>query len=71
MKLQIMNDYKVELRFPRSTDPDPNLVVVAGKNEDAVFDCIDHLRAMEEDYLQVYHYIHFIYFYHFLIFHFF
>uniref|UniRef100_A0A0N5A8M1 Vigilin n=1 Tax=Syphacia muris TaxID=451379 RepID=A0A0N5A8M1_9BILA len=49
---KIMNDYKVELRFPRSTDPDPNLVVVAGKNEDAVFDCIDHLRAMEEDYLQ-------------------
>lgn len=47
-----MDEYQVEIRFPRSTDPDPNLVVVAGKDEDSVFDCIDRLRGMEEDYLQ-------------------
>lgn len=46
-----MDEYQVEIRFPRSTDPDPNLVVVAGKDEDSVYDCIDHLRAEEENYL--------------------
>lgn len=49
---KIMDEYQVEIRFPRTTDPDPNLVVVAGKTEDAVFDCIDRLHSMEEDYLQ-------------------
>jgi len=49
---KIMDDYKVEIRFPRHADPDPNLVVVAGRNEDAVYDCIDYLRNMEEEYLQ-------------------
>lgn len=50
---QIMDEYGVEIRFPRSTDPDPNLVVVAGKDENAVYDCIDQLRREEEDFLQV------------------
>lgn len=48
-----MDQYGVEIRFPRNSDPDPNLVVVSGKSEDAVYDCIDHLRNVEEEYLQV------------------
>jgi len=48
-----MDDFGVEVRFPRSTDPDPNLVSVTGKGEDAVYDCIDYLRNLEEEYLQV------------------
>jgi len=49
---KIMDQYGVEIRFPRMNDADPNLVVVAGKSEEAVFDCIDHLRNLEEEYLQ-------------------
>ncbi|VDK31413.1 unnamed protein product [Gongylonema pulchrum] len=49
---RLMDEFKVELRFPRSTDPDPNLVVVAGKDEDLVYDCIEQLRAQEEEFLQ-------------------
>uniref|UniRef100_A0A9J2PCM1 K Homology domain-containing protein n=1 Tax=Ascaris lumbricoides TaxID=6252 RepID=A0A9J2PCM1_ASCLU len=49
---KVMEEFQVEIRFPRANDPDPNLVVVAGKNEDAVYDCIDYLRGQEEDYLQ-------------------
>lgn len=48
-----MEDYNVEIRFPRQSDPDPNLVAVSGTSEDAVYDCIDHLRNLEEEYLQV------------------
>lgn len=43
----------MEIRFPRSTDPDPNLVVIAGKDEDSVYDCIEQLRIEEEEFLQV------------------
>lgn len=49
---KVMDEFHVEIRFPRSTDPDPNMVVVAGKSEDEVYDCIDYLRGQEEDYLQ-------------------
>jgi polyribonucleotide nucleotidyltransferase len=49
---KIMDDYQVEIRLPRSTDPDPNLVTICGKSEDSVYDCIDHLRNIEEEYLQ-------------------
>ncbi len=48
-----MDDYKVEIRLPRSNDVDPNLVTICGKSEDSVYDCIDHLRMIEEEYLQV------------------
>lgn len=48
-----MDQYGVEIRFPRNSDPDPNLVIVSGKSEEAVYDCIDDLRNIEEEYLQV------------------
>lgn len=40
----------MEIRFPRDS-ADPNLVIIAGKSEDAVYDCIDHLRIEEEEFL--------------------
>ncbi|KRZ22641.1 Vigilin [Trichinella pseudospiralis] len=49
---RIMEQYQVEIRFPRQADQNPNLVTVCGKVEDSVFDCIDHLRNLEEEYLQ-------------------
>jgi predicted PilT family ATPase len=48
---RIMEDYNVDLRFPRSTDPDPNLVTISGA-EDNVLDCKDYLKNLEEEYLQ-------------------
>ncbi|KJH49479.1 KH domain protein [Dictyocaulus viviparus] len=47
---KLMDDFGVEIRFPRDTD-DSNIVIIAGKSEDAVYDCIDHIRADEEEYL--------------------
>lgn len=49
---KVMDEFGVEIRFPRTNDPDPNMVVVAGKDENAVYDCIDQLRREEEDFLQ-------------------
>ncbi|EJD75804.1 KH domain-containing protein [Loa loa] len=49
---KVMDEFKVEIRLPRSSDPDPNLVVIAGKDEDAVYDCIEQLRREEEEFLQ-------------------
>ncbi|XP_059138756.1 vigilin-like [Physella acuta] len=48
---KLMEDFNVELRFPRSGDPDPNLVTISGA-EDNVLDCKDYLLNMEEEYLQ-------------------
>jgi len=47
---KIMDDFRVEIRFPRDGD-DPALVVVSG-DDDNVQDCIDHLKIMEEEYIQ-------------------
>jgi predicted RNA-binding protein YlqC (UPF0109 family) len=49
---KIMEDYSVEINFPRTTDPDPNLVTISGKEEDQVYDCIEYLRDIEEEFLQ-------------------
>merc|ERR1711971_1459692 len=43
--------YKVDIRLPRAGDEDPTLVVVSG-DQDACEDCIDHLKIMEEDFVQ-------------------
>merc|ERR1711892_331557 len=40
---KIMDDFKVDIRLPREGDADPSRVVVSG-DEDAVLDCIDHLK---------------------------
>merc|ERR1719431_773188 len=48
---KIMDDFKVDIRLPRKGDEDPSRVVVAG-DEEAVLDCIDHLKILEEEYIQ-------------------
>jgi predicted RNA-binding protein YlqC (UPF0109 family) len=48
---QIMEDYKVDIRLPRDGDADPSLVVISG-DEDNVMDCKDHLKMLEEEFIQ-------------------
>ena len=45
-----MDEFGVEITFPRD-DTNPTLVLVTGKNQEAVLDCIDYLKNEEEDYL--------------------
>lgn len=47
---KIMEDYKVDIKFPRSEDPDPNMVIITGQ-EDNVMDVKDHLLNLEEEYV--------------------
>ena len=49
---KIMQDYQVDIKMPRETDPDPNLVLIMGQNEDNVLDCKDHLLNCAEEYEQ-------------------
>ncbi|GFR28209.1 vigilin [Trichonephila clavata] len=49
--VKIMEQFKVDIRFPRSSDPDPDIVVIQGA-EDDVLDVKDHLLNLEEEYLQ-------------------
>ena len=41
----------MDVRFPRAEDPEPDLVIITG-GEDAVFDCSERLRNLEEEYMQ-------------------
>ena len=47
---KIMDEFKVDVRFPRPNDPDPNLVQITGM-EDSVWDCKDHLLNLEEEFV--------------------
>lgn len=49
---KIMDDYKVDIKFPRSDDPDPNLVVIMGA-DDNVQEAKDHLLNLEEEYVSI------------------
>lgn len=48
---RIMDEFKVDIRFPGRDAKDPNLVVISG-TEDAVLECREHLLNLEEEYLQ-------------------
>lgn len=48
---KIMEMYKVDIRFPRQTDNDPDLILISG-DEDNCMDCKDELLNLEEEYLQ-------------------
>ncbi|GJQ75567.1 hypothetical protein Trydic_g17648 [Trypoxylus dichotomus] len=48
---KIMDEFKVDIKFPRSDDADPNMVVITGQDEN-VQDAKDHLLNLEEEYLQ-------------------
>ena len=43
----------LQVRMPRQDEADPTLIVVMGKNEDNVLDCIDHIKNIEEEFMQV------------------
>ncbi|XP_069948284.1 vigilin isoform X2 [Cherax quadricarinatus] len=47
---KIMEEFKVEIKFPRGDD-DPNIVVVMGTQEN-VDECKDHLLNLMEEYMQ-------------------
>ncbi|GIX67510.1 vigilin [Caerostris darwini] len=49
--MKLMDQFKVDIRFPRSTDSEPDLVVIQGA-EDDVLDAKDHLLNIEEEFLQ-------------------
>jgi polyribonucleotide nucleotidyltransferase len=49
---KIMDDFSVDIRFPRADDADPSLVTVTGVSEDSVLDAIDCLKNLEEEYMQ-------------------
>ncbi|XP_013786055.2 vigilin-like [Limulus polyphemus] len=51
MRKKIMDEFDVDLQFARTTDSNPNLVVIVGMKEN-VEDCKDHLLNLEEEYLQ-------------------
>lgn len=47
---RIMDEHKVDIKFPRGEDPDPNLVIISGA-EDAVLDVKDYLLTLEEEFV--------------------
>ncbi|KAJ8978692.1 hypothetical protein NQ317_004220 [Molorchus minor] len=48
---KIMEDYNVDIKFPRNEDNDPNLVITTGQ-EDNVIEAKDYLLNLEEEFLQ-------------------
>uniref|UniRef100_A0A8C2AL60 Vigilin n=1 Tax=Cyprinus carpio TaxID=7962 RepID=A0A8C2AL60_CYPCA len=48
---KIMDEFKVDVRFPQSGAADPNLVTVTGRPEH-VDEAIDHLLNLEEEYVR-------------------
>ncbi|BES96901.1 Hypothetical protein domain [Nesidiocoris tenuis] len=48
---KIMDEFNVEIKFPKTGSDNPNLVTIIG-SEDAVFNAKDHLLNLEEEYLQ-------------------
>uniref|UniRef100_A0A8C2SZY6 Vigilin n=1 Tax=Coturnix japonica TaxID=93934 RepID=A0A8C2SZY6_COTJA len=51
---KIMDEFKVDIRFPQSGAPDPNCVTVTGLPEN-VEEAIDHILNLEEEYVSVWH----------------
>lgn len=49
---KIMEEFKVDVRFPRSGDENKNLVEITG-DEDACRDCEDELLNLEEEYVSL------------------
>lgn len=47
---KIMEQYNVDIKFPRSTDADPDIVTVIGAEEN-VLDAREHLLNLEEEYV--------------------
>uniref|UniRef100_A0A6P7F816 Vigilin n=1 Tax=Diabrotica virgifera virgifera TaxID=50390 RepID=A0A6P7F816_DIAVI len=50
---KIMEDFNVDIKFPRDGDADENLVIITGQ-EESVLEAKDHLLNLAEEYLQDY-----------------
>lgn len=50
---KIMDDFKVDIKFPRNDDPNPNLVIISGQGEN-VADAREHLLNIAEEYVRVF-----------------
>lgn len=48
---KIMDEYKVDIKFARSTDPNPNIMTVMGQ-PDNVEECKEHILNVVEEYMQ-------------------
>lgn len=49
---KIMDEFKVDIKFPRKTDLDPNIVTIVGTEEN-VADAKDRLLNLEEEYVSL------------------
>jgi len=47
---KVMEQYSVDIKFPRSTDPDPSIVTIIGA-EDNVADAKEYLLNQTEEYV--------------------
>lgn len=47
-----MDEYKVDIKFPRKTDADPNIVTIVGAEEN-VADARERLLNLEEEYVSI------------------
>ncbi|CAG2229559.1 Vigilin [Mytilus edulis] len=48
---KLMDDFKVDIRFPRGPEENPDIIYISG-GEDDCYDCRDHLLNIEEEFLQ-------------------
>lgn len=51
---KIMDDFKVDIKFPNRDSGNPDIVTVTGAEDDVV-ECKDHLLNLEEEYMQDVH----------------
>ena len=47
-----MDQYQVDIKFPRPSDSNPDLVVISG-TEEAIADARDHLLNLEEEFVSI------------------
>lgn len=50
---KVMDDYQVDIRFPRPEDGDPDIVTITGM-DDNVYECQDHLLNLQEEFVSPY-----------------
>ena len=49
---KIMDDYKVDIKFPSRDGSDPDVVTITGA-EDNVYECQDHILNLAEEYVSI------------------
>ena len=50
---KFMEKYKVDVRFPRREEENPDLVVITGDTEESVYDAETELKRLEDDYVSL------------------